>query len=197
MKYILTTLILFFLYVTIQPCIAQEKKYKQALDSLSHYLNYSSGINKVRLLTFYNPGMQNEMSEQYDSMNYLGFSYNIKTKIVISTGNTLYMLNLPIMDSTKILQSPTFIIIKDLDNSNCLYHSAESRIFNGKYGGVPIGEIQIPLLTYRNDSAIESQQQFVYLKKIEYYLKEAILYSKKVKTKKKDVWNSEKDIYKC
>src|SRR5690606_15373897 len=160
MIYIFKTIpILSFLYLLMQPCIAQEKKYKQALDSLSYYLNYTGGVSKVKLLTFYNPGMQNEMSERYDSTNYLGFTYNIKTKIVISIGNTLYMLNLPIMDSILIRRDRRgdSFIIKDLNNSNCLYHSAESRIFNGKYGGVPINEIQIPLISYRSDSALENE----------------------------------------
>jgi hypothetical protein len=136
--------------------------------------------------------MQNEMSDRYDSINYSGFTYNSKTKIVISLGNILYMLDLPIMDSIRISRSRAgdSFIVTDLNNSNCLYHSAESRIFNGKYGGVPINEIQVPLISYRNDPSIENQMRIFYFQKIEYYLKEAIYYSKKVKNKKKDLWKN-------
>jgi len=123
--------------------------------------------------------MNNEMAERYDSANYYGMTDGIKTKIVLSLGNTLYMFNLPLMDSSSFgISRRGGVVIKDKDSTKCIYHSAESRIFNGKYGGVPIYEVLL-----LEDKTLER----AHAEKIIYYFKQAILYSKKVKTKKKDM----------
>lgn len=166
-----------FILHCISPCVAQEKQYKASLDSLNKYINLSA--KGTKLLTWYAPGMYNEMAEVFDSSNYYGMTYNNKTKIVISTGNPLYMFNLPLMDTSSIkIDRRGGLIIRDIDSSRCMYHSAESRIFNGKYGGVPIDEVRL----FENNTI-----NALYLNKIIFYFKQAIVYSKKVKVKKKDL----------
>jgi len=169
----LVTIILLY---CINPCSAQEKEYKAALDSLNKYINFAKGTN---LLTWYAPGMYNVMSEEVDSINFYGMTYNNKTKIVISTGNPLYMFNLSLMDTSAIrINRGGGIYIQDKDSTKFMYHSAQARIFNAKYGGVPIYEVKL-----FEGNAINA----AYTEKIIFYFKQAIVYSKKVKVKRKEL----------
>lgn len=188
-RFILTTFFIFYSLTNY----GQEKNYKEALDSLTHYLNYgSSEYGKVNLYTYYTSYTEQKHTAEYESPGmYTAMTNNYKSKIVITVDNTIYMLNLAEMDTSFIKTGRTGICVKDLTNIKCIYHSAYSRIENGKYGGVPIDAIEIPVIGYINNIPATKEQQRDSAAQIIYYLKQAICYSKKVKTKPGEIWKEE------
>lgn len=167
-------LILFFLPLSL---LAQEAKYKAALDSIAKYVKYTQLGNNdpVQLLTYYDPAMFNGMAEQTDSSVFYSMSSNYKNKIVFSDGRAVYMADLKAMD-TSMVKLGRGIHFFDANGNVKFRKSAVSRIFNGKHGGVDTDDFTL-IMSYTEENRIIA-------KKLMHFIREAILYSKKVKTKK-------------
>jgi hypothetical protein len=157
---------------------AQEAKYKAALDSIAKYIRYTRLDREVQLITYYQPGLYNGMSETTDSITFYSMTNNEKTKIVFSDGNQIFMADLKKMDTTMI-RLTRGISFYDASGKVKFRKSAIARIFNGKHGGVETDDFLLRM-DYSEENRIIAQ-------KLKQFLFEAILYSKKVKTKKSEL----------
>ena len=171
--------IIFFFGISLS-INAQEAKYKATLDSLANYIRFtkSESEKSFRLLSYYQPGMFNAMSEKTDSSIFFSMTKNEKTKVVFTDGNEIYMADLKQMDTTMI--SPTRgIRFYDVNGKVKFRKSYIARIFNGKHGGVETDYFILKMVL--------SQENKVYFEKLMVFQKDAILFSKDVVTLKSDL----------
>lgn len=181
-------LLLFFLSILAN---AQEAKYKQALDSIAYYIKFTQIEKKTHLVTYYNPNTYSNMSETTDSLTYLKMAYNYKTKVVLTDGNIIYMIDFKQADTSFFCLGRKGLRITDPSKKVMFRNSNTARLFNGKIGGVDIDQIDLFVPFSTEYKTYLSPQNLYNLNKLIYFLKQATLYSKKVKTKKKDIWIAE------
>lgn len=178
-------LLLFFISILTH---AQEAKYKQALDSIAQYIEFTRFEKKMHLVTYYNPNTYSNMSETTDSLTYIKMAYNYKTKVVFTDSDIVYMIDFKEADTTFFGYSRKGLRIKDPAKKVMFRNSNTARLFNGKIGGVDIDQIDLDFPYSTEYNTYLSPQNLYNLNKLIYFLKQATLYSKKVKTKKKDIW---------
>ena len=170
---------------------AQETKYKQALDSIDYYLKFTKLERQTKLVSYYHPNTYSNMSENSDSLIYLQMAFNYKTKIVLTDGDMVYMIDFKQIDTTCFGIGRKGLKIMDPSKKVMFRMSNSARLFNGKIRGVEIDQIDL-IYPYSDDEHTYLSTNNIYnLKKLIYFFKQATIYSKKVKTKKKDIWLAE------